>query len=231
MTKPKEARSRHVRQLALVERFQTVLYPFDLAALMDRLPAEGWLVAEGVQIRDDEIRVPAPVRGNVRVQIDQANKTLGVSGKQLAETVAAYRELRTLAQSLAGLTALSPSETHYVELRYIGTVKGDTPVTEVFQRWWSSENGRIAKFGGWLSSHLPSDSNTMLPYGVRFASAGLSANRPNWAELTIGPANIGDVRDYHFDLIFRNQDSEITEDVAEHADELIDNALTEIEHG
>lgn len=222
---PKSEWERVSLRVALIERFRSVLYPVNLLPLLDRVPELGWVVEERVE-DEQGIRTKAPRRGNLRLAIDQANKTLGVDGNDVADVLAGYRELRETARELSDY---GPSvQTDYVEFRFIGQARKQGVVpTEVFAQWWSSIE-QADTLGRLLGEALPSDAGGLAPYGLRFAPAGLDANRPNWTELTIGPVNTAGHARFHFDLLYRNQDSEVTEKIAEAAEVLIERALDQI---
>lgn len=212
-------------RVTLMERFDSVLYPVNLLPLLDRVPELGWVVEE--RIEDPEgIRTKVPKRGNLRLLMDQASRTLGVTGNDIADVIGGYRELREAARELSDY---SPSvETDYVEFRYIGQVRkeGIDP-TEALARWWSGVD-QINELGRLLADSLQSDATAFAPYGIRFAPSGLDANRQNWAELTLAPVNTAGQARFHFDLLYRNEESEVTEGVAETADNLIERVLNHI---
>lgn len=222
---PKTDWKRVVLRVTLIERFDSVLYPVNLLPLLDRVPELGWVVEDRVE--DDEgIRTKAPKRGNLRLAVDQKNKTLGVDGNDIADVLAGYREIREVARELSDY---SPSvDTDYVEFRYIGQAsrQGIDP-TEVLARWWSGVD-QLDGLGRLLGEALPSDVEGFAPYGIRFAPSGVDANRQNWAELTLSPVNTAGRALFHFDLLYRNEESEVTEKVAETADDLIERALNQI---
>ena len=220
-----ETWEREVFRATLMERFDSVLYPINLFALLDRLPELGWVVEDRV---DDEegLRVKPPKRGNLRVLIGQEHKTLGVTGNVLSEVVVGYQELLDAARELTDFSPLVTTD--YVELRYVGqTKRRNVKPTEALGQWWS-RTGYASDLGSRLAELLPSDSTTLAPYGLKFAPAGVDANRSNWTELTLQPVSIaGHVR-FHFDLLYRHQDAAVTVGVAESADTAIDLALDEI---
>lgn len=216
---------REVFRATLMERFDSVLYPVNLFALLDRLPELGWVVED--RIEDEEgIRTKAPKRGNLRILIDQGNKTLGVTGNDLAEVLSGYRELRDAVRELSDFSPLTTTD--YAELRYVGQIKrlGTNPL-EVLTEWWSHAE-RVTQLGARLSELLPSGATTLVPYGVRFAPSGFDANRPNWTELSLVPVSTAGHARFNFDLLFRNEDPSVTEQVAESADEAIELALNEL---
>lgn len=226
MAEPLTGPSSHTNQATLIERFDSVLYPVDLRTLLDRLPELGWLVPlradedQGISLTD------APTKGNSRLRINMGNKTLGVTSNDLSEALENYRELR---QSILDLGHLSPEvKTDYVEFRYIGWIRGQSSPVQVFSSWWSGYE-RVVALGKHLGARLSTDVEALSPHGIRFAPAGLDANRPNWAELTLVPLSMSGTQLYSFDLLYRNEDSEMVEAVAETADDLIESVIGTLE--
>jgi hypothetical protein len=215
-----------LRHVGLVERFDATLYPFDLLFLFDRLPGLGWIVGDRIDDPDGGARVRAPVKGNVRLQIDQLNKTLGVSGRSVLETLDAYHEIRTLAFEISSLAPMV--DTDYLEFRYTGEVPalGASP-PQAFSRWWK-QNAGAAGLTSALSEDLPGDAPIGI-YGLRLAPDGLDANRPNWAELTLTPVNNTGHSDYQFDLIYRHTNPSLVEQVAQKAEAIVNKLIEQIE--
>ena len=167
-----------------------------------------------------------PSKGNTRLRLNLGGKLLGVASNDLSEAIATYRELRVLVRELGDLPP--KVRTDYVEFRYIGWIRGQASPVQVFSSWWSG-NERVAALGTYLGNHLPSDAETLSPHGIRFAPSGSEANRPNWAELLVTPLNTAGTELYHFDLLFRNEESATTESVAESADDLLDSVIRTLE--
>lgn len=226
MTAGSEKLTRYIWQATLVERFDCVLFPIDVAALVDRLPELGWIVPRRVETSETVTLPEIPSKGNARLRLDTGNKTIGVTSNDLTDTLTIYRELRKFVRELSDF---SPEvRTDYVELRYTGWMKDQSNPVEVLTTWWSG-NERVSRLGRLLASRLALEAEPLAPYGLRFAPVGLDANRPNWAELTITPVNIAGNHRYSFDLIFRNEDSTVTEQVAESADFVLEQVLEELE--
>ena len=220
-------RKRSSIQVVLSERFDSVLYPIEIIDLFDRLPEFGWVVSRRMDEQGTLRLRDAPSKGNVRLVIDTANKTLGVSGNDLTETLNEYRGLRSLIRELIEF----PPQvvTDYVEFRYTGSISGETNPPQVFSAWWG-EYDRAINLGEFLGERLPSDAGPLSPYGIRFAPSGIDANRPNWTEFSITPSNIAGHKYYLFDLLFRHEDAALAERVAESADEILDSALARLEN-
>jgi hypothetical protein len=218
--------SPRVRHAGLIERFHAVLYPFDLTFLFDELPNAGWIVGERLdEAQEEGGRIKAPVKGNSRLRVDQANKTLGVVGRDPQEVLEHFKQIRALAFEVS---SVAPSvETHYTEFRYIGEAKGMRSPVESLSRWWEQSRG-VKEFGAVLDGYMPGDSPSG-PYGLRFGSSNVDANRANWAEFTLAPVNNTGQRDYHFDLLYRNASFELVQTVVEKCVELVDWAISTVE--
>ena len=217
----------HVANLSLIERFASVLYPLDLGELLQWLPEAGWVVPQASPEESVRGQHELATKGNTRLSVDMGNKTVGVRGDDLAETIANFRELRERVHEW--LDVESKVTTDYVELRYVGWINGQSSPIETFHSWWA-DSQLTGQLGAFLGERLPSDSETMSPYGIRFASGRLDANRSNWSELTITPASFAGNRRFHFDLIYRNQDPSATEGVAEAANDLLTATLERLEN-
>ncbi len=212
-------------RVTLIQRFDSVFYPINLLPLLDRVPELGWVVEE--RIEDEEgIRTKAPKRGNLRLILDQKNNVLGVTGNDTAEVLSGYRELQQAAREVSDFAPTVAVD--YAEFRYIGQARkqGVDPI-DVIARWWSGVD-KTEALGRALADSFQSDGTAFAPYGIRFAPSGLDPNRQNWAELTIVPVNTAAHARFHIDMIYRNEESEATEAVAESADGLIDRILNDI---
>lgn len=227
MAEPVTGPSSHTNEAALIERFDSVLYPVDIPTLLDRLPELGWLVSRRADDQRGSISLTdAPTKGNSKLRMDVGNKTLGVVSNDLNETLETYRELR---QSIRELGELAPEvRTDYVEFRYSGWIRGQASPVQAFSSWGSGDE-RVVALGRQLGTRLPTDVETLSPYGIRFSPAGLDANRPNWAELSIVPLSTSGTQLYSFDLLFRNEDWETVESVAEAADNLLGSVIGTLE--
>ena len=226
MSEPATGSRSHTNQANLIERFDAVLYPFDVSTLLDRLPELGWVVPRRTDDEQGMSLAEAPSKGNCRLALNVGNKTLGVRSNDLNEALETYRELR---QSIRDLGDLPPEvSTDYVELRYIGWIRGQARPVQVFATWWSADE-RVVALGKRLGSRLPTDVESLSPHGIRFSPAGLDANRPNWAELQLVPLNTAGTQLYYFDLLFRNEDPAIVESVAEDAQELLESVIRSLE--
>lgn len=218
-----------VNRVTLIARFVAVLYPIDLGMLLDRLPESGWIVSRQLDpVGGGETINETPTKGNTKLRFDQSNKTLGVSGNNIDETLQGYQELMHLVNDPVQVGV--DSDIHYVELQIIGRLESQRSPDEVFSAWWSAHS-QVSDVGNFLASKMPSDSESMGQRGIRFASAGIDANRPNWAELTIYPDNIASNRRYYFNLIYRNVNSAVTEGVTESSVEILRSTIRRLENG
>lgn len=213
--------------VALVERFDAVLYPFPLDVVLKLLPQQGWVVRFEEEERAAKLTAPVS-KGNVNLVFEQAGKTLGVRGNDVGETLAEFRELRAFVIEKFGLPPAVSSD--YTEFRFTGSAntgrrERNTP-PEVIEAWWSG-HPRSEALAIVLKRWIPNED--LGAYGVRMATKGQDPNRPNWAELTIAPASSAGHRVYQFDLIYRNEDREAVEAVAERSEQLLSAAVEELE--
>jgi hypothetical protein len=134
------------RKVSIVQRFSSVLYPLDIFELLKQLPTIGYVVPELVLRGTPEANKPIAQKGDIELVIDQANKTIGVTGRELEKALASFKELRQFYSE-----RLDPSSglaTQYIEFDGEGWAKsGNSPVSS-FASFWSDcrsleELGRI----------------------------------------------------------------------------------------
>lgn len=215
--------------VTLIARYNTVLYPIDLGRLLDQLPESGWIVSRKF---DSDVSGQTldelPTKGNARLRFDRGNKTIGVAGSDIDEALHTYKELMELIRDPAKVGV--DGNIHYVELRIIGKIGSPKSPENVLSQWWSAHSD-VSDIGDFLAGKMPSDSEVMGQRGLRFTSVGITANRPNWAELTIYPDNTAFDRLYYFDLLYRNENSSIAEKVAETASGILTSTILRLESG
>lgn len=212
---------------AIVERFHSVLYPFPMEQVLETLPKQGWIVPFAERDESGVKLSGAPSKGNVRLVFDLSLRTFGVRGIACEETLAEFRAVSRFVEARFGLAP--EVQSFFTEFRFTGTVdagheKMSPP--EQLADWWSGHR-RSEAFAAVLSKWLPGDE--LGAYGVRMATKGKDANRPEWAELTIAPSSTSGGRFYNFDLVYRSHDRERVESVATSANGLIVAAVEELE--
>lgn len=213
---------------AIVERYGSVLYPFPIERVLDVLPEQGWIVPL-VERDEGGVKLSGAVtKGSVKLVFDPSLKTFGVRGVDPAE---ALSEFRAVSDFVIAKFGLGPEvHSYFTEFRFTGTVDvGTAPkatVPEQLDRWWAGHE-RSEALAGKLTKWLPGD--PIAVYGIRVATKGKDANRPNWCELTMGPSPTSGHRLYNFDLLYRNEDRGFVESVAEKAKELVASAVEELE--
>lgn len=213
---------------SVLERFNSVLYPYPLEMLLERLPERGWVVPfEDTDDTSVKLKGPAS-KGSLKLAADQGARTLGVRGIEMAEVLAAFRDVRAFALDTFGLPPAA--SVWYAEVRYVGTVSVshslNKSLPELLDDWWHGHQ-RADQLGEVLSKWLPG--GPLGAYGLRMATKRLDPNRPNWAELAISPLAVAGARYYRFDLLLRNEDIAAVEKVAEVANELVQAAAEELE--
>lgn len=214
------------RQVSLVERYSTTLFPVDILTLLDALPHEGWVVPTKHSPEGGMSLEQSPSKGNNRLVINQGSKTIGITGGDVQEVLQGFRDFKQRLLSLWDFS--SEVKTDYVELRYVGWIKGQSNPVEVFANLWRN-NPASKQIGSILSKYMPAQGLQFGAYGIRFARLGQDANRPAWSELTLVPEpSSGHVR-YAFDLIFRDPVAAVVEDVTERANDMMKAILGAVE--
>jgi hypothetical protein len=213
---------------AIVERFTAVLYPFPMDRLLDSLPGQGWIVPFGDR-DEDGLKLTGPVsKGNVKLVFDLNLKTFGARGIDPAETLAEFVAIRGFASERFGLGPEVAS--YFTEFRFVGTAdigpSSPKAVPQMLERWWAG-HARSDELGRAMAKWLPGPE--LGAYGVRMATKGLDANRPDWSELTIAPSATSGTRLYNFDLLYRNHDRQQVESVASSARDVVLAAIEELE--
>ncbi|MCH8062528.1 MAG: hypothetical protein IH861_08495, partial [Chloroflexi bacterium] len=125
--------------VTMIARYNTVLYPIDLSMLLDQLPESGWIVSRKFDtVGSGQTLDELPTKGNTRLRFDQGNKTIGVAGSDIEETLQTYKELMELIKDSEQLGV--DGNIHYVELRIIGKIGSRKSPENVLSQWWSAHS-------------------------------------------------------------------------------------------
>ena len=213
---------------AIIERFLAVLYPFPIERVLDLLPEQGWIVPFGSRDEGSVQLSGSVTKGNVRLVFDLNMKTFGVRGIDPQETVS---EFKTVSAFVLDRFGLGPEvQTYFTELRFVGIAdtgsKRRESAPEALDRWWAGHE-RSATLAERMATLLPGD--PLAAYGIRMATKGKDANRPEWTELTISPSPTSGTRFYNFDLLYRSADRTRVESVAGTARDIVAAAIDELE--
>lgn len=184
-------------QVAVLERFSSVLYPLDLFELLRELPTIGYVVPDLVLRGTPEAGKPIATKGAVELAFNQENKTIGIKGRDIEGTLGAFRELREFY-----LERLDPSpglRTHYLELDARGWAKSDSNPTEVCSRFWAGHSGLRA-----LHKILGSEATN---FGLQLVPPNKDPNDPDWFHICIEPP-VASSKRYSVRWIWRGSDAE-----------------------
>lgn len=212
----------------LFERFDSVLYPFPIERVLEALPAQGWIVPYAERDESGVKLLSAPSKGNIRLVFDINLRTLGVRGTEPKGTLDEFQAVSSFVATKFGLAP----EVHsfYTEFRFVGSAdvgaEPKVPVPERLTAWWAGHE-RSDELTATIAKWLPGDE--LGAYGVRIATKSRDANRPDWAELTIGPSVTSGSRFYSFDLLYRSRNRRTVELVASNAFDVVMAAVEELE--
>ncbi len=186
-------------QVAIIERFSSVLYPLDILELLKQIPTIGYVVPELV-LRGETLEEGKPIatKGDIELVINQHNKTIGVRGRDIEKAVASFQELREFY-----LERLDPSPglaTHYLEFDGHGWVKSKASPVEVCSSFWANyaplrDLGRL----------LEADTTN---FGLQLVPPNKDPNDPNWFHIYIEPLVASSSRRYRIRWIWRGSDTE-----------------------
>jgi hypothetical protein len=133
----------HWRQVALVERFSSVMFPIDIEELLAELPTLGYIIpAEKDRLRrqGEQLALTREIatKGELRLKLNQEAKLLGIEGKETAQVLDAFKALRSLCTE-----RLSPSTgfaTAFVEITGMAWVETGKEPRKVFTKIWSNDS-------------------------------------------------------------------------------------------
>jgi len=184
--------------VSIVERFTSVLYPFDILELLKQLPTIGYIVPDLVLRGTPEPGKPIAQKGDVELVVNQDNKTIGVRGREVEKAISMFEELRNFY-----LERLDPSPglvTHYLEFGGEGWAKsGSNPVASFASFWANNEN--LTDLSGVVGSDVTN-------FGVHLVPPNKDPNDPEWFEIDVGPLIPSAARRYHVRYIWRGADTE-----------------------
>jgi hypothetical protein len=184
-------------QVAVIERFSSVLYPLDIFELLKQLPTIGYVVPELVLRGPTEERQPIATKGDIELVINQDNKTIGVRGRDTETVVASFQELRDFY-----LERLDPSPglaTHYLEFNGQGWVRSKANPTQVCSGFWA-DYAPLQGLGRLLEMDITN-------FGLQLVPANRDPNDPNWFHIYIEPLIASSSKRYRIQWIWRGSDT------------------------
>lgn len=182
--------------LRLIERFINVLYPINIPMLLRLLPNIGYVVPKKVIKGFVEPSEALAVKSNIELILNQDNKTLGVSGRDVSEVLEGFNELRSF-----WTEHLNPSpsaETHYIELGGEGIISSQNNPSRVFSEFW----GRfdiMQKLSGIVGLDVTN-------FGFRLVPRNIEVNNTEWFDLRIQPQVISSANQYYINIVWRSKD-------------------------
>ena len=203
----------------LVERFRNVLYPIDIPMLLRLLPNIGYVVPEKGLKGVIEPGGALAIKGNLELILNQDNRTLGVSGRDVSEVLEGFNELRSF-----WTVHLNPSpsaETHYIELGGEGIISSQNNPSRVFSEFW----GRfdiMQKLSGIVGLDVTN-------FGFRLVPRNIEVNNTEWFDLRIQPQVISSANQYYINIVWRSKDMEVALNSFTKVNDKIDALIRKIE--
>ena len=185
-------------QVAVIERFSSVLYPLDILELLKQVPAIGYVVPELVLRGTPEEGKPIATKGDIELMINQDNKTIGVRGRDIEKAVASFKELREFY-----LERLDPSPglaTQYLEFDGQGWIKSKANPAEVCNSFWANHSP-LRDLGRLLEADTTN-------FGLQLVPPNKDPNDPNWFHIYVEPHVSSSSKRYRVRWIWRGSDTE-----------------------
>ena len=199
----------NVRTASLNVRYDSVLFPIDVVALLKLLPSRGWIVPEKEQGTDASVTLAKPVaKGGTQLRVGRGSNVIGVEGDDVEEVMERFRELLDAAADTADPETLG--HVMFAEIRCVGTARGRANPIDSLAGFWSAR-AQTDEFARELRSGFPTVGD-VAPYGLRFAPKAENPNQSDWAEISISPVAGSAPRWYHFDVIYRRKDISLVEE-------------------
>lgn len=205
--------------LRVIERFINVLYPIDIPMLLRLLPNIGYVVPKKVLKGFVEPGEALAVKSNIELILNQDNKTLGVSGRDVSEVLEGFNELRSF-----WIEHLNPSpsaETHYIELGGEGIINSQNNPSGVFSEFW----GRfdiMQKLSGIVGLDVTN-------FGLRLVPRNIEVNNTEWFDLRIQPQVISSANQYYINIVWRSKDMATAINNFKKVNETIGGVIREVE--
>ena len=206
-------------QVTITERFSSVLYPLDMLELLKQIPTIGYVVPELVQRGVIEGGKPIATKGDVELIINQDNKTIGVKGRDPANAVLSFQELRQFCSE-----RLDPSPglaTQYVELDGQGWAKSEKDPTEICSRFWANY-APLRDLGQVLGVDVAN-------FGLQLVPSNKDPNDPEWFHIYIEPLIASSSRRYRIRWIWRGSDMEQLLEKFSKVDDSLEKLISNIE--
>jgi hypothetical protein len=182
--------------LQLIERFMNVLFPIEISVLLRLLPTLGYIVPNKRLKGVIEPGEALAVKGNIELLLSPENKTLGVEGRDISETISGFNELRTF--WVDKLNPEPPAETHYVEIVANGIVKSSENPSKTINHFWAGFDRlqRLNKIIGFDVSN----------FGLHLVTNKMEPNNPEWFDISIQPQIVSSANHYYVNVIWRTKD-------------------------
>jgi len=184
------------QSVSVIQRFSSVLYPLDTFELLKQAPTIGYVVSDLALRGTLEAGKPAAQKGDIELVGNQDNKTIGVKGREVDKSIAAFKELQ-----IFYMERLDPSPglaTHYIEFDAQGWAKSGHNPTAVFTSFWS-DFAPLQELGSVLGEDVSN-------FGIELVSPNKDPNTAEWFHILIKPLIPSAVKRYVVRFTWRGPD-------------------------
>jgi hypothetical protein len=184
------------QSISVIQRFSSVLYPLDIYELLREAPTIGYVVSDLALRGTPEINKPVAQKGDIELVGNQDNKTIGVKGRGVDKSIAAFQELQAFY-----MERLDPSPglaTQYIEFDGRCWAKSGHNPTAVFASFWSDFEP-LRELGSVLGEDVSN-------FGIELVSPNRDPNIAEWFHIDIKPLVPSAAKRYLVRFIWRGPD-------------------------
>lgn len=207
--------------LRLIERFSNVFYPIEIPLLLRALPTIGYIVPKKVLKNVLEPGESIATKGNLELIFNQDNKTFGVEGRDLAEVIAGFNELRSF--WVDQIKPSPPAQTHYVEMVGETLLPSTQNPNKILSEFWVG-NKKLDK----INQITGLDT---VNFGLNLVPKNTEPNSTDWFSLNISPHILSSVNRYSIRVVWRIGNLEKALDNFCKINETILSIIKEVEKG
>lgn len=207
------------RRISIIQRFSSVLYPFDIIELLRQLPALGYITPSLTLTVSPDPNQPIAQKGDVELVINQDNKTIGLVGRSIEKTVITFRELYKFYSNT--LDPSSGLKEQYIELNGDGWLKTNHNPLSTFTSFWSD----FKPLEG-FNSVFDTD---VINFGIDLVPPNVDPNSVEWFHVTIQPHIPSATKRYNFRFVLRGVDTEAYLDKFSNVENSLVNIVKKIE--
>lgn len=193
---------RNYGRLSLAVKYETVLFPFDVAQFLRALPRQGFFLPESLEEATLAIPIRARIepsgivakKGEITVRLDVDRRVLGVLSLDPEATLTEMESLESLLRDELGFD--SPTVAQYYE--FLGSVSIHAQRSPLES--WTAHLAQVPV----VEQASKLIGTEVSPFGLRLAPAGGVPNQLDWFDIRIEP-RVQAPTEYHYaDMVFRH---------------------------